>query len=419
MKGYVLMGILEQNISLTENKYDFKLSDLVLMGYTPKKERIFYLLNKLVGNHLEIKPNIIRATGYILADLVYNKNNFNDKLLAEYIKGNITDENLINSEFEKHIEAEENLFIIGLSESATAIGMATAGAIKDSYYISTSRENPIQMDSLFEFHEEHFSITSHKCYLRNINKFKNADRIVIVEDEITTGNTLLNLVKSIKDLTNAKNFTLVSILNFSDDVLKNNIKKFHDLYGITIEVNSILYGKLNYEALNTSLLDFNNNSEDTITQTTTIKEMDIFEKTIYPLTNGKSMQFSNNSGTFGISFNEIRNIENQAKELAEKINDNNNGKILVIGHGENMYLPSRIAYHINKNSMFKSTTKSFILAFNGENYPIHQRSKFSANDSNYYLYNKNFIEEHYDKVYFIVDFDIDIKLTSNSEIIKI
>lgn len=413
------MGTLEQNIEITKNEYNFNLSDLVLLGYTPKKERMFYLLNKLVGNHLEVKPNVIRATGYLLADLIYNTNHFNHDLLLNYIKGNISDEDMLNLEFEKYIETDEKLFIIGLSESATAIGMATAGAIKNSYYISTSRENPIKMDSLFEFQEQHFSITSHKCFLKNTEHFKNADRIVIVEDEITTGNTLLNLIKSIKDLTNAKNFTLVSILNFSDNILKDNIKKLHDLYGINIEVNSILYGKLDYNSLNIPSIEINDIKEDSIAETTDLLNIDIFSKSKHQLKNNKYMEFANSSGIFGVSFNEIRNIENQAKELSAKINTNNEEKILVIGHGENIYLPSRIAYYINNNSTFKSTTKSFIVALSHDDYPIHQRSKFSTNDSDYYLYNKNFIERYYDKVYFIVDFDINIKLTSNSETIKI
>ena len=124
------------------------------------------------------------------------------------------------------------------------------------------------------------------------------------------------------------------------------------------------------------------------------------------------------SGGFGISFEEIKQLEDRAKKVAERI-DKNDSKILVISHGENMYIPSRIAYYINKNAKFKSTTQNTILAKKAQNYAINQISRFFVNGIEYYLYNKNAIEKEYDKVYFIVDSDINTKLTNNTEIIKI
>lgn len=124
------------------------------------------------------------------------------------------------------------------------------------------------------------------------------------------------------------------------------------------------------------------------------------------------------SGCFGISFEKIKQLEARARKVAEKI-DKNDGKILVISHGENMYVPSRIAYYINRNAKFKSTTQNTILAKKVQNYAINQISRFFVNGIEYYLYNKNAIEKEYDKIYFIVDCDIDVKLTNNTEIIKI
>ena len=80
---------------------------------------------------------------------------------------------------------------------------------------------------------------------------------------------------------------------------------------------------------------------------------------------------------------------------------------------------SIIAYYINKNAKFKSTTQNTILAKNIKNYAIDQISKFDVNGIEYYLYNKDKIEKEYDIVYFIVDSDINVKLTKNTKIIKI
>lgn len=335
----------------------------------------------------------------------------------DYIQNKINDEEKTNREVQKYIDPNEKVFVLGLAESATAIGMATAGAIKGSHYIATSRENPIDMEYIFEFEEEHTLITTHKCYLKDKDKLINANRVIIVEDEITTGNTMINLIKKICSISNAKKYSIVSILNFSKQDFLDKINDISRELNITIEIGSILYGHLNYEGLNKplSLID----SENILENTDNIKNMNVFRKQTYKLKTNSTIEIADNTGIFGISFEEIKKIEEKAIKISQQINCEKNQKILVIGHGENIYLPSRVGYYISNKCLFKSTTKSIIIARQEQNYPIQERSKFNINGVDYYLYNKSIIEKEYDKVYFIVDADINLKLTNNTEIIKI
>ena len=414
------MKKLLKNIETETNNINLDISDIIEIAATPKRQRVFYLLNKLVGNHIEVEPNKIRAVGHIMANLVY-PNNFNIDVLANYIKNGKENSNVIK-ELDKFISTEEKVFVIGLAKSATAIGMATADSIKDSYYISTIRETPIKGKHLFDFEENHTLLTKHRCYLEDTNKLKNADRIIIVEDEITTGKTMINLINKLIMLSKAKIINIVTILNFSDSSFLSELEKIEKEYNIKIKINEILKGKLNYNQLNNDILKFIknnfNNNADEIKLTTKVKTINKFKKAFVDLENGKKLEMMEKSGCFGISFDEIKSIEEKSKEIAKEIN-NKHKNVLVISHGENMYIPSRIAYYISRQSKFKSTTQNTILAKGIKDYAINQISKFKVNDIEYFLYNKEKIEEEYDIVYFIVDSDINIKLTNNTKIIKI
>ncbi len=415
-----IMNELLKYIKIKNNEFKFDLEDIIEIAATPKKERVFYLLNKLVGNHLEVKPNKIKAVGHILANLVY-KVEIDTNILAEYIKGNLNNDEVIERELNKYIEPQEKVFVLGLAKSATAIGMATAEAIKDSYYLSTVRETPIDMEFLFDFEESHTLLTTHRCYLKDVSKLENANHIIIVEDEITTGNTMINLINKISKFSNAKKISIVTILNFSNNKFTKRLKKVANKLNIEIEVHEILKGKLKYEKLNKKTIelienDFNNMDE--ITETTSIKSIDKYNKIVIKSNNNEEQEIMEKSGCFGVSFEEIQEIEIKAKEVAEIIN-NNYKKVLVISYGENMYVPSRIANYINKNADFKCITRNKILTNNKQGYPIEQCTFFNIDRIEYYLYNKNKIEKEYDKVYFIVDTDINVKLTNNTEIIKI
>ena len=96
-----------------------------------------------------------------------------------------------------------------------------------------------------------------------------------------------------------------------------------------------------------------------------------------------------------------------------------NEKILVLGHGENIYIPCRIASYINGDVYFKSTTRSPIYCENIDGYPIKEKHVFYHKGVKYYFYNKSEIEKKYDKVILITEDDLNIKLTNNMIAVRV
>ena len=93
---------------------------------------------------------------------------------------------------------DERVLVIGFAETATAVGAAVASAIAGAVYVHTTRETR-NLDSLVtEFLEEHSHARNQALYLKHdFGQLDSYERIVFVEDEISTGKTILNLLHNI------------------------------------------------------------------------------------------------------------------------------------------------------------------------------------------------------------------------------
>ncbi len=110
----------------------------------------------------------------------------------------------------------ERLLLVGFAETATAIGARLAVKL-DAGYIQTTREYVPGADYLY-FTESHSHATEQRLVKNEletaINRF---DRVVFVEDEVTTGNTILNIVKIMEREYHGKvHFSVASLLNGMD-----------------------------------------------------------------------------------------------------------------------------------------------------------------------------------------------------------
>ncbi|UOK57948.1 phosphoribosyltransferase domain-containing protein [Bacillus sp. OVS6] len=85
------------------------------------------------------------------------------------------------------------------------------------------------MDSIINFEEEHSHATSHRCYVDK-SLFENDSPIVLVDDEVTTGKTALNIIESIQSKYPRREYTVVSILDWrSEEDQKDSKKQKKDL----------------------------------------------------------------------------------------------------------------------------------------------------------------------------------------------
>lgn len=109
--------------------------------------------------------------------------------------------------------AQKKTLFIGFAETATAIGMAVA-LEKGGYYMQTTRELDETVE-FFDFSESHSHATEQKLSKTHLDQIlPEIEEIIFVEDEVTTGNTIEQIIKILRDsYTKTPNISVLSILN--------------------------------------------------------------------------------------------------------------------------------------------------------------------------------------------------------------
>lgn len=174
-------------MSITRKAAAYRAQDLVRPAKRDNnKKRSFLLVNPLQGKHVPCSP---RTALCLFHDLAQQLND---------------------------LAKDETLLIIGFAETATAIGAAIAACRPDhAFYIQTTREFMSDADYLF-FSETHSHAAEQKLVKNRLSDMlRQADRVIFAEDEVTTGNTILNAIDAICREYGALDlkFGVISILN--------------------------------------------------------------------------------------------------------------------------------------------------------------------------------------------------------------
>ncbi len=323
------------------------------------KKRSYLVVNPLQGKHIPVYPQ--KAFQMF-------------KELAEMIKVHYS---------------SEKLLLIGFAETATAIGAALAVEL-NSYYIQTTRENIDNVNYLY-FSESHSHATEQKLVKEDIDSIiKKIDRVIFAEDEVTTGNTILNIIRLMEETYSQPiRFAVASLLNGMNPEAQRQyqnkkipthylVKTNHDTYeGIAEKYK----GDGDYYPLNF--------------------QWDISYHTI--------MTYEVNGYQNARRLLRGRDYAEACEQLWQWVKAiskwNEKNRILVLGTEEFMYPPLYVAAKLEEmGNMVKchSTTRSPIAVSREENYPLHKRFELRSlydEERTTYLYDL----ETYDRVIILTD----------------
>ncbi len=226
-------------------------------------------------------------------------------------------------------KTDEPTLYIGFAEAATALGQGVyeQSNQENSFYMQSTRFKTSK-EQLFSFEELHSHASHHIFYKPHdediLSICKNITRIVLVDDEISTGKTAENIVIKLKEIfPDVSKYYLVSVINFS----KNNSK--------TLECLSLCDASYTFDRNN---LEF----DDTIVSVSSKKD-DI--NSIIPY----------NFSRYGVKKLNL-NFENYID-----LNILKDKKVLVLGTAEFTYPPYLYAKYLEENGVdayCQSTTRS-------------------------------------------------------------
>lgn len=405
LNSFNILDKLLLDLSIQNNKYNICLDSLMTVGARINPKRSFLFISKLLGKHLEVNPVIPKVAGHLLANL-YTDYYHNTEMsnIDTLVKALDSDVDGLNEELNKKFTLPSSVLFIGFAETATGLGHGVFSAFNNAYYTHTTREEIQDYKSIFDFEEEHSHATGHSCFLLEKSLFQIADRVVLIDDEITTGKTALNLMKEINKHLGVKRFTVLSILDWRTKEWLDYEKDFCKKNDIEVDILALINGEINVTKEYTfedTAVKKTPSSYPVIPQVLNIDFMDkrIIESKLQFTTTTGLIDYSLYTGRFGIPSFYNDDIENISTEVGLHLSSvRKSTKSLVLGMGEFIYIPSRIASHMGDNVYYKSATRSPIFCEEDNNYPIKNSIQFKLNDIQYYLYN---MKETFEEVFII------------------
>ncbi|WIF95267.1 phosphoribosyltransferase family protein [Caminicella sporogenes] len=372
-------------------------------------KRSFLFVSKILGKHIPVNPYISLLGGMSLAaryleevydiclpemkDIIYSlKTGENAEKNYKKIKRNL-------------FKLPEKTLFIGFAETATALGHSVFASFEgNGYYIHTTREIIDDFDNIIKFEEEHSHATSHRVYPLDFSFFKSNCPIVFVDDEITTGKTILNIIKSIHKDYPRKNYYVVTILDWRSDEDKKRFKSIEDMLGVNIKVISLISG--NIEIIGQPIKSVERKEENQIDniEKTEVEYiyLDSYFDEIYRYNDESYLKWT---GRFGITLDLQRKIDNKIEEAGLFLRNICNGKkILCMGTEEFMYIPMMISAYIGEDVYYQSTTRSPIYPYDESEYGAKNAFSFvSPNNEKLKNYFYNAPYRYYDEIFLFLE----------------
>lgn len=340
MRGFIKMLTVHDFAEVTINYLDKPVEDVIKMAKrhnNPKRDFLF--VNTLLGKHIAVQGRDALMMHRALGDKVY-----------ELFK-------------EKGWE-NKKVLLVGFAETATALAqniMFYSLKFKEKFplnivgYTQTTREElPSNQYTNIAFEEEHSHATSQKLYF---DKELDYDVVLFVEDEITTGNTILNFISQFEKHQSGKDYAVASILNWQND---KDAKTFSEK---GVEVAFLVRGKMKTELPSFSIKEG--------------KEYVLYQDEV----NYKANLSLRNNPRLPMTVEEFSEYvtfgDNKDKEFSKLISlKDSKKKTLIIGTEENMFVPIFFAIIIDAD--VKATTRSPIESSLENGYPISSRLKLNS-----------------------------------------
>jgi hypothetical protein len=422
------------NIDIEDNFYDIEIDSLFKMAARNNIKRRFLFVSKVLGKHIPCNPKKSLLVGYLLGfefmRKFYGMENDMYKELSKAISINYD----INSTYDKSLnnsfKLPEKILFLGFAETATALGHSVFSNFRgDCEYIHTTRENIINKTCTLSFEESHSHAVDHRIYGDNLNLLKENVPIVLIDDEITTGNTNINIIKQLHKIFPRKKYILMSILDWRSKVDIEKFKKLESDLDIDIKSISLVKGFISVnDNMKNEIINLADNFEKKDNKVN-IEVNKIFIKsslnrvealTEYLDKTKNSYPYLEASGRFGIYENIQINLIKEAKKIGDLLYKlRRGGKTLCLGTGEFMYIPMLISANMGKEVYYHSTTRSPIIPDKSVScYAINTCFSFKAiEDITYTNYLYNLYDNNYEDVF--IFFEREIKDNIYKEIISI
>ncbi|MEV0435823.1 phosphoribosyltransferase [Nocardia sp. NPDC050413] len=336
------------------------IGELVRPGLRRNPRRAHLLVSTVLGKHLPTDPHVVIGAGNRLADLV-----------ADKLGG-------------------QEAVVLGFAETATGLGHCVAARLDAGCYLHSTRRHESRATTLTGFEEGHSHATSHLLQPAPADIFANDLPLVLVDDEISTGDTAIDAVRALHEFAPRSHYVLASLVDLRTAADRDKFEKFAAELGARIDT----------VCLATGLVDL---PDDLVDAVAALPEPRLNPEAAQPGSYARlEVSWPSDApegGRHGIlrtdkaAFDDA--VNGVVDEVRARLDAEFNGRpVIVLGHEELMYLPVRLAAGLADAGIparFQTTTRSPAYVLDEPGYPLRRGFRFTAPEpdptAQRYLYN--------------------------------
>lgn len=337
-------------IETTMHHPDWALDDLLNYAERINPKRAFLFVSKVLGKHIPVAPSTMQKTYQDLAALIPLS------------------------------DASKTTFI-AMAETAVGLGGGIYRAYTEQHHIAplfvtTTRHQSSHLPVLGEFLEEHSHAqdqlihSSHDA--QKHQHLMNTETLVLIDDEVSTGKTFINLVKSLQNagLSQIKNIITITLVDWTAE---NGVT---EIFGIPCQAINLLQGTWQWQ-------DAKELKAIEMPKVDSTQEGDF--PVIAPQNWGREPTFTPTQSWYQPRLNKT------------------NEKILVLGSGEYAWIPFLIAEQLEQlgaQAFYSSTTRSPIAQGHAIKHILAFKDNYGLNMNNY-AYNVDYTQ--YDRILLVIE----------------
>ncbi|MEV7868381.1 phosphoribosyltransferase [Streptomyces sp. NPDC088124] len=193
---------------------DDGLRGLLGLALRRNPRRAHLLVSNVLGKHVPQSPAVVHGTGVRLGERVRE---------------------LLGAEAGRTV-------VLGYAETATGLGHAVADGVRDATYLHSTRRAVAGVATAGGFEESHSHATSHLLLPEDPGLLASEGPLVLVDDEFSTGNTVLNTIRALHDRYPRRWYVIVALVDMRSAADQGRLAEFAGEIGARVDLVTLASG---------------------------------------------------------------------------------------------------------------------------------------------------------------------------------
>ncbi|MFI6204873.1 phosphoribosyltransferase [Streptomyces sp. NPDC051041] len=340
---------------------DGRLTELLGLALRRNPKRAHLLVSNVLGKHVPQSPAVVYGHGVALGRRVRD-------LLGD--------------------EEADAAVVLGYAETATGLGHSVADGLGTAPYLHSTRRPVAGVPRAGGFEESHSHATSHLLLPEDPALLAGPGPLVLVDDEFSTGNTVLNTVRALHARYPRRRYVVVALVDMRSPEDAGRLEEFAREIGAWVDLVTTASGTVRLpDGVLEKGRELVTRFEDTAPGA---RRADAGPRTPAGPVTRVDLRWPAglpDGGRHGFTEAHRTRLEAALPGMAARLADALPGdarRVLVLGSEELMYAPLRLARELERavdaEVRYSTTTRSPVLAVDDPGYAIRTRLVFPAHD---------------------------------------